>query len=197
MNGTLSNNKTPRFSWNSVTYGNSYQIQIAKVATFLFLPTMEDAPRTELFYIPDSDLDESVDDCRVRALNASPEPGPWSVIRAFTIDTTPPPAAALSLPADGATPVGIQPSPGCPRWARMPMSCSMPPTVSSAATWSPPPCWLHQLPCTCHARWHPLPLACARPRRVWQWGTWRSVRQVDVPASLPAGARSDRPGQRC
>jgi hypothetical protein len=82
-----------------VAYGDEYQVQISASAAFTTLA--RDYTGSELAYTATT-LADGLYYWRVRAYNITPAPGPWSVARPFTVDTTPPPAPVLSAPANGA-----------------------------------------------------------------------------------------------
>jgi CSLREA domain-containing protein len=101
--GWLTNNNTPDFTWGSTpTVAGSpfaYQIQIDNQSTFT-------SPEQDVRLGPDvlaytaAPLPDKVYYWRVRAINNVDAAGSWSVPRAFTVDTTPPPAPKLLAPAD-------------------------------------------------------------------------------------------------
>jgi len=82
--GSITNNVTPTFTWNSVTYGNTYEIQIATNATFTKnLQTLT----TEVgeLSIMVGPLTNGKYFWRVRAINVNDEIGAWSTYRYFTV----------------------------------------------------------------------------------------------------------------
>ncbi len=95
------NDATPDFAWSGVAYGDTYQLEISNSNKFTIkLQSFSGAPGV-LNYTAGL-LSEGIYYWHVRAVNAASVAGPWSAIRSFTIDTTPPPAPVLSLPASGA-----------------------------------------------------------------------------------------------
>jgi hypothetical protein len=98
------NNRTPAFSWSPVPSAANYRLEIAKTSTFTL-------PITQ-FYLGDltsytaTTLPDGIYYWHVRAINSNGTLGAWSAVRSFTIDATPPPAPALSLPANAATVIG-------------------------------------------------------------------------------------------
>ena len=103
----LTNDTTPTFSWNSVANGHHYQIQVSVLATFTSTSLDETLGEGVLTFTPSIPLSpDGLKYWRVRAWNAFGGVGAWSAARPFTLDTTPPAAPVLSLPADGASVVG-------------------------------------------------------------------------------------------
>ncbi|MBE3039361.1 MAG: hypothetical protein IMZ62_11185 [Chloroflexi bacterium] len=89
---------TPDFAWNTVAYGNTYEIQVDNLATFA-APIEQTSIVAGLTYTA-APLTDGRKYWRVRAINVNVEPGAWSLARTITIDTTPPMAPALKLPAN-------------------------------------------------------------------------------------------------
>jgi len=100
-NALVTNNKTPNFTWNSSTYGDTYQLQIDSVSTFIHPAQSFTGASGVLNYIATA-LPDGIYYWRVRAVNAT-GPSSWSTSRKFTIDTTPPSAPALSAPLSAAS----------------------------------------------------------------------------------------------
>ncbi|MGA2503338.1 MAG: hypothetical protein ABSG01_04535 [Anaerolineales bacterium] len=98
--GYLTNDNTPGFTWNSVPYGSTYEIQIDHLSTFT-APVDQSASGLGLSYTA-SLLTDGLKYWRVRTITANSEPGAWSAARSFTVDTTAPLPPVLSAPADGA-----------------------------------------------------------------------------------------------
>ncbi len=92
---------TPDFTWNAVPYGVTYEIQIDNLSSFA-APIEQTSAGLGLTYTA-TPLTEGLKYWRVRAINAEAENGAWSAVRALTIDTTPPLAPGLYLPANLAT----------------------------------------------------------------------------------------------
>jgi Leucine-rich repeat (LRR) protein len=99
--GALFSNGDVNFAWGAATDGNTYQIQIAKSNTF-GLPIVDASGAAGVLSYPASDLPDGKYYWRVRAVNTANTNGTWSLVRSFTIDTTPPPAPVLSSPANNA-----------------------------------------------------------------------------------------------
>ena len=97
--GALFNNGDVNFAWGAATDGNTYQIQIAKSNTF-GLPTVDVTSAAGVLAYSASDLPDGKYYWRVRAINTADTHGTWSLVRSFTIDTTPPPSPGLSSPAN-------------------------------------------------------------------------------------------------
>ncbi len=76
---------TPDFAWNTVPNGTTYEIQIDHTAAFT-APVEHTMNGLGLTYTA-STLTPGLKYWRVRALNNSsvPEPGPWSLVRSFTV----------------------------------------------------------------------------------------------------------------
>lgn len=101
-NALLTNDRTPNFTWNAVSGGYTYQLDISKVPT--------SATRVQRFYgtprvlsYTATALPNGVYYWRVRALNLNRVAGPWSTYRSFTVDATPPAAPVLRSPANAAS----------------------------------------------------------------------------------------------
>ena len=102
LNAFLTNDTTPDLTWNPVTYGNTYQLEISKTTYFAVkLQSFSGAPGV-LTYTATA-LADGVYYWHVRAVNVSSVAGAWSAYRRFTIDSTPPAAPVLSKPANGAS----------------------------------------------------------------------------------------------
>ena len=103
--GTATKDQTPSFSWNAVAYGATYQIDISTTSAFPVGPTTQTAivPSVEgnltYTYTPVDDLPVGLRYWRVQAKNTASDAGPFSLVRSFTVDITPPLEPALSLPA--------------------------------------------------------------------------------------------------
>ena len=108
----ITSDNTPEFTWNAVTTGNTYQIQIDNLANF----SAPAAPDIDLTlgagvrtYTPAALLD-GIWYWRVRAISLNNEVGPWSTTRAFTVDTSVPASPILKTPVDNAPLVRVIPS---------------------------------------------------------------------------------------
>ncbi len=107
-NALLTNDSTPSFTWNAVTNGNRYQLEISRVTTFATKAlTFVGAPGI-LTYTATS-LPNGVYYWHVRAFNTNSIAGPWSAYRSFTVDITPPAPPVLSTPANAAPVFGTPP----------------------------------------------------------------------------------------
>jgi chitodextrinase len=106
----LTSNTSPTFTWNPVTTGVNYQIQADNQGTFVS-PEVDQTDTGGLTtFTPSSPITpDGLYYWRVRAINSAKEPGAWSTVRYFTIDTTPPEPPSLSLPVDNAP--GIRATP--------------------------------------------------------------------------------------
>jgi C1A family cysteine protease len=99
-NAWLTTNNTPGFSWDAVTYGSTYEIQIDNASSFS-LPLEQTNTAADLSYTA-STLTEGTHYWRVRTLNNHGEPGVWTAVRSFTVDRTPPAIPTLLTPAAAA-----------------------------------------------------------------------------------------------
>ncbi len=97
-NSLLTNAKRPLFNWNSISYGNTYRIQISMSSTFATIEKDITGGAGVLTYTPDTDLPDGKLYWRVKAINSSLIEGPWSLTRSFMIDTNPPAIPVLKLP---------------------------------------------------------------------------------------------------
>jgi len=96
------NDNTPTVSWNSVTNGNKYHLQISKSSSFGVLErdlTLD----TAILEATITSLADGLYYWRVQAIDSVDVVGTWSLIRSFTIDTLPPSAPVLSAPLAGVT----------------------------------------------------------------------------------------------
>lgn len=100
VTGLLTTNNTPGFSWDAVTYGSTYEIQIDNASTFT-LPLEQTEDDLDLNYTA-AILADGTHYWRVRTLNDHGEPGAWTAARSFIVDTTPPAVPALLTPAAAA-----------------------------------------------------------------------------------------------
>ena len=89
---------TPTFWWTNVMGGQAYEIVFAKDSAFT---TNVDSDTTNGSpYTVASAFGDGKYFWHVRAYNADNQPGAWSSIRTFTIDTTGPTAPVLTFPAN-------------------------------------------------------------------------------------------------
>ena len=103
LNASFTNDNTPTFSWNSVPYGETYQIQISPLSTFGTLAA--DFTASEISYTPLTLVDAKYY-WRVRAFNSGNVYSSWSTARSLTIDILPPPAPVLGAPVTDASVIG-------------------------------------------------------------------------------------------
>jgi len=103
-NGQLINDPTPEFRWNTVTGAVGYEFQLSATGTF----SSSVLTGNVTSYTPPVSLDQQGKYFwHVRALNAKNEPGTWSPVWNFSLDTVPPEAPVLTAPAEDALlPVG-------------------------------------------------------------------------------------------
>ncbi len=99
--GMVTNDVTPTFWWTKVKGGGSYMIQFATDA--LFTSGVNSQTVSETSYTVITPFVGGGYFWRVRAYNASNQPGEWSSTRSFSIDTSGPSAPVLSLPANSAS----------------------------------------------------------------------------------------------
>jgi hypothetical protein len=104
--GALINDASPSFTWGDTQYADTYQIQIDSQSSFT-LPIDQDETVDALTYESPALSPDGVKYYRVRAINAYGDAGPWSAVRSFTLDTLPPAAPTLTVPADSAWIVGV------------------------------------------------------------------------------------------
>ena len=105
--GSTTSNQRPVLTWKLTASANTYTVEIA--TDYGFSSIIKTNTGTDLSYTPDSDLGTGVYYWRVKAINTDTTSiaGPWSSVFSFTVDITPPDVPVLSLPLEGATPVGI------------------------------------------------------------------------------------------
>jgi predicted phage tail protein len=104
-NAFLTNDTTPTFTWGAVTYGNTYQLEISTTTTFAVILRSFTGAAGILTYTSTA-LPAGTYYWHVRAVNVKNAAGPWSAVRSFAIDLTPPAAPVLSKPAAGAQVTG-------------------------------------------------------------------------------------------
>jgi hypothetical protein len=105
VNALVTNDTTPTFTWNAVTYGNTYQFVISNTTTFVVKLRSFTGAAGILSYTSTA-LPAGTYYWHARAVNVKSVAGPWSAVRSFTIDLTPPAAPVLSKPATGAQVTG-------------------------------------------------------------------------------------------
>jgi hypothetical protein len=100
-NAGLINDSTPDFRWNSVLNADSYEIQVSANTTFNPVEQSGKVVNNGLTYTPPSGLiNQGKYYWRVRAVNAKGEPGAWSAMWPFMLDTLPPSPPVLALPLE-------------------------------------------------------------------------------------------------
>ncbi|MBI5952879.1 MAG: hypothetical protein HY865_14575 [Chloroflexi bacterium] len=84
LNASMTNDNTPTLSWNSVPYGNTYRVQIARNSTF--------TQGLQVITTGVGELSSTLDTLangryywRVQAINVNGESGAWSAARYFTV----------------------------------------------------------------------------------------------------------------
>ncbi len=108
-NAALLRVSKPSFTWGSVAYGNTYEIQIDTLPTFpapWVVDSVGDPGVTS--FTPTNSLNDGKYYWRVRGITGNPAvpAGNWSGVRSFTIDTSAPNPPVLSTPANGITVLG-------------------------------------------------------------------------------------------
>lgn len=98
----LLNTDTPHLAWQGVPHGDYYRVQIATTNTFGPAALLQDVTLEELEYTAAS-LPDRAYFWRVQALSTANEAGPWSTVRSFRVDTTPPLPPVLRTPASAAS----------------------------------------------------------------------------------------------
>ncbi len=96
-------NRLPNLTWTAVLNAHHYEIQIDD--SNLFTSVNQTNPNAGLSYTVTPDLTGTTGTIyywRVRGLNISNQPGPWSAVRKFVVDTVAPVAPNLTLPAANA-----------------------------------------------------------------------------------------------
>ena len=104
LSASATNDSTPAFTWNSVPYGVTYQIQVSRSSTFTIVADSHSG--SDLSFTPSASLADAKYYWRVRAANSINVFSYWSTVRSVSIDTAPPPAPALSFPAANAAVIG-------------------------------------------------------------------------------------------
>jgi hypothetical protein len=87
--------------WNAVNGAVGYDVQVDNSNPYTAPLSFQWSGATTA--VTTSALPDGVYYLRVRAINVHGAAGAWSVLRAFTVDTTPPPAPVLVAPASGVT----------------------------------------------------------------------------------------------
>jgi hypothetical protein len=95
-NNTITNDTTPTLWWASMKGGVTYEVEVATDNAFINIVDIHIA--IGLSHTVASSLIDGHYFWRVRAYNVSNQPGAWSSVRSFTIDTSGPLAPVLSSP---------------------------------------------------------------------------------------------------
>lgn len=95
------NDNTPTLTWNTVNFGDTYRVQIAKSGAFTS-PVQDVTGASGVVNYTASTLPDGTYFWRVRSYSTILLAGPWSGVRSFTVDTIPPIAPVLAAPADNA-----------------------------------------------------------------------------------------------
>jgi hypothetical protein len=107
VNGTLTNDPTPTFSWNPVTGATSYRIQIATANDFSAPSMVVNTTVTAANHTPI--LPDTTYYWHVRVETPTPA-DPYSATWTLTVDATTPNVPVLIAPADGDTGVTLTPT---------------------------------------------------------------------------------------
>ena len=107
-NKTLTNDKTPQFTWALLDNSEYYHLQIADSKYFTNIVFDQDAITGQSYTLAEADelTTDGVYYWRVRGRNGSDDYGTWSGARYFTLDTTAPAAPQLLSPVDNSTYAG-------------------------------------------------------------------------------------------
>jgi predicted phage tail protein len=109
-NALLTTNTTPAFQWNPATGGTTfnYEIQVDNNNTFASPEAQTTTAATT--FTPGAPLADGLYYWRVRAINEQAAAGPYSMVRTFTVDTTPPAAPTLLNPPDAGSVTTLTPA---------------------------------------------------------------------------------------
>lgn len=111
----FTNDITPIFTWGAVPNATYYQIEVADSSSFANIVFTATGPARAVEST--TGLNDQKYWWRVRGLNGSNAPGPYSAPRAFTVDTVPPTTSpALVSPANNAFTSSLTPT---FRWSKM------------------------------------------------------------------------------
>jgi subtilisin family serine protease len=105
-NKTLTNDKTPQFTWVLLDNSEYYHLQIADSKYFTNIFFDQDAIPGQTYTLLSDLGPDGVYYWRVRGRNGSDDYGAWSGARYFTLDTTAPDAPLLLSPVDNSTYAG-------------------------------------------------------------------------------------------
>ena len=101
VNGYITNDATPEFTWLSAVNGVRYEIQISKSTSFTTTEKDVYLPDGVLAYTSTT-LVDGIHYWRVRSINSLDIPGAWSGYRSLTVDTLPPAVPVVNSPKVGA-----------------------------------------------------------------------------------------------
>ena len=100
--GSATGDNRPLFEWSSVSGAGSYTLQVDDSDDFSG-PVVDESGLSATGYTPSDALNDGLYCWRVRGCDDFGNPGEWSNVWTFTIDTQGPSAPDLIAPADGAT----------------------------------------------------------------------------------------------
>jgi hypothetical protein len=103
---SYTNDVTPVLSWEAVTDGDTYQVQVDDDRRFR---SPEETVVSVLEHMTGG-LADGKYYWRVRAINSVGVPGPWSAKWFFTVDTIPPDTPLLNRPTDGSEQTTLRPT---------------------------------------------------------------------------------------
>jgi hypothetical protein len=181
----VTNDSTPDFAWNSVTSGNTYQLEISNASTFATKQQIFAGGVGVLTYTA-TNIPDGVWYWHVRALNVNGVAGAWSAYRSFTVDTTGPVAPTLTAPANAAS---VNGTPAF-SWAAAATATKYQFEYDNDADFSSPIYTSADLTTTSHT-----PPAMAIGTYSWHvrgkdaagnWGAWSTTRIVSIIPLVPA-----------
>lgn len=100
-NNSVTNDATPTFDWGNSSGATSYNIQVDNSSGFSSPEINQTTTSSQ--YTPSTSLSDSLYYWRVMARDDVPNSSGWSSVWNVTIDTTPPSAPVLVLPANGSS----------------------------------------------------------------------------------------------
>jgi RHS repeat-associated protein len=106
-NNGIINSNLPNFTWDAVSRADAYDLEVDNDRTFRS-PEIR-ATTDQRTFTPEIALRNGVYFWRVRGINGEGE-GPYSTSSTFTLDTTPPSAPILQLPADSGVQASLRPA---------------------------------------------------------------------------------------
>jgi aqualysin 1 len=110
---SLIDNENPALKWSAASYASTYEVEISTNSSFPAGEIIESDDSATSPYTITTTLPDVAGGTRyywhVRGLNSwtTPEVGPWSTTRYFTIDKVAPSTPSLTSPTDGSTVNGI------------------------------------------------------------------------------------------